>query len=313
MKKAGSAPIARRAQAAIARRRRLAVGAGDGEQPLLRAELGQQLAAGEDRERRARGPAASSGLSSPIAVETTTSASGGQVGRVVADRRLEPGPAQPLHIRGVGAVAAGDASRPSRGADQRQAAHPGAADADEVQPRPAQSLALSQLSRSVALTPAAARTSSAIAPGGVGLGQRGRGDRHRRQPGRVAEQGADLGGEARGAHRLVLDHHRRARLRHPGGVGALVVGGRVRVGDEDRRPARRGHLEDRAARAAQDQVAGGEAVAEVGLVLEQRVGVVVRARRRAAAASSAKSRRPARWTTWKSRPSRSAAPRSRSG
>jgi len=57
----------------------------------------------------------------------------GQVGGVVAERRLDPGRAQALHIRGVGAVAAGDGGAEA-GADQGQAAHPGAADADEVQP-----------------------------------------------------------------------------------------------------------------------------------------------------------------------------------
>ena len=79
-----------------------------------------------------------------------------------------------------------------------------------------------------------------------------------------------------GAHLRVLDHGRRARLGHPGGVGALVVGGRVRIGDEERRPPGGGDLEDRAARAPEDQVAGGEAVAEVGLVLEQRVALLIR-------------------------------------
>ena len=88
-----------------------------------------------------------------------------------------------------------------------------------------------------------------------------------------------------GAHLVVLDDDRGARLRHPGGVGGLVVGGRVRIGDEDRRPAGRGDLEDRAARAAEHQVAGGEAVAEVRLVGEQRVAVAVRGRARAARAA----------------------------
>ena len=79
----------------------------------------------------------------------------------------------------------------------------------------------------------------------------------------------------------VVDHLRRAGPLHPGRVRRLMPGGRVRVGDEDRRPPGRGHLEDRAAGAAEDEVAGGEPVAEVGLVVEQHVAVVVRGARQA--------------------------------
>ena len=94
-----------------------------------------------------------------------------------------------------------------------------------------------------------ARTSSAIRARRVGPGQRRRGGRHRRQARLVAEQGAELGRQAGSSlSSRSVDHGRRARVRHPGGVGALVVGGRVRVGDEDRRPAGGGDLEDRAAR-----------------------------------------------------------------
>ena len=57
---------------------------------------------------------ASSGLSSPIAVETTTSAPSGRLAASWPTRRLEARRAQPLHIRGVGAVAAGRPSAPSR-------------------------------------------------------------------------------------------------------------------------------------------------------------------------------------------------------
>ncbi len=47
------------------------------------------------------------------------------------------------------------------------------------------------------------------------------------------------------------------------GVGRLVVGGRVRIRDQHRRPAGRGDLEDRPAGAGDDQVAGDQRVAEV--------------------------------------------------
>ncbi len=74
-------------------------------------------------------------------------------------------------------------------------------------------------------------------------------------------------------------HRRRARPLHPGGVGALVVAGRVRIGHQDRRPAGRGQLEDRAARASQDQVGGGEEVGQAGgVVPDQGVAVAVRGR-----------------------------------
>ena len=45
-----------------------------------------------------------------------------------------------------------------------------------------------------------------------------------------------------------------------------MIGGRVRIGHQDRRAPRRGELEDGAARASQDQVRGGEHV-----VLERQV------------------------------------------
>ena len=85
------------------------------------------------------------------------------------------------------------------------------------------------------------------------------------------------------------------------GVGVLVAAGGVRVGHEDRRAARRGQLEDRAAGAGEDEVARGERVGEGRLVLEQRVvgdpaggGEPLLCERVVAV--------PAMWRTWKSRP-----------
>ncbi len=183
----------------------------------------------------------------------------------MADDRRQPGRPQPLHIRGVVAVAPRH-RRPQLGADQRQPAHPGAADADEVQPP----VGPGGHART------AARTSSAMRRDASGLAR--------------AAEAADIAARRSSSWRrasislrqpirlelLVADRHRGARLGHPGGVALLVAGGGVRVGDEDRRPPGRRQLEDRAARASQHQVAGGEAVAEVGLVGEQRVALVVR-------------------------------------
>ncbi len=108
------------------------MGAGDGDQALLGAELGQQGAA-VDRldaalagQRQLRVVLADRGRDDHLGAL-------GQVRRVVADDRIEPRRTQPLHIRGVAAVAAGHA-RAELGADQRQPAHPGTTDADEVQP-----------------------------------------------------------------------------------------------------------------------------------------------------------------------------------
>ena len=67
----------------------------------------------------------------------------------------------------------------------------------------------------------------------------------------------------------VLDHQRRAGLGHPGGVGMLVARGRVRIGHEDRGPPGRGQLEHRAAGTGEHQVARGEGLGQVRLVLEQ--------------------------------------------
>ena len=80
----------------------------------------------------------------------------------------------------------------------------------------------------------------------------------------------------------------------------------MRIGDEERGPPGGGDLEDRAARAPEDQVAGGEAVAEVGLVLEQRVALLIWSGLEPGSPARRSRGGPARWTTWKSRPSRSA-------
>ena len=73
--------------------------------------------------------------------------------------------------------------------------------------------------------------------------------------------------------------------RHPGGVGVWWSAGRVRVGDEDRRPPGRGDLEDRAAGAGQRRGRRRRGTSpRFGLVLEQRVALGVRRPRRGALA-----------------------------
>ena len=116
--------------------------------------------------------------------------------------------------------------------------------------------------------------------GRVGLRQGARGGRHRAPAAPRRRAAPPTSAASRAGVQLGVgdDDVAAPASLHPGGVGALVVGGRVRVGHEDRRPAGRGDLEDRAAGAAEDEVGGGEAVAEVGLVGEQRVAVAVRGR-----------------------------------
>ena len=85
----------------------------------------------------------------------------------------------------------------------------------------------------------------------------------------------DLGQQRRRVEGVVFDDLRRARPLHPARVRPLVVGRRVGERDQDRRAPGGGELEDRAARASQDQVAGGEHVAEVRLVLDQLVALLI--------------------------------------
>ena len=123
--------------------------------------------------------------------------------------------------------------------------------------------------------------------GRVRPGEPAGGAGHRGQPRPVGEQAADRRRQPGPVELAVGDHHRRAGLLEVPRVGALVIGGGVRIGDQHRRPAVGGDLEHRAAGAGDDEVAGGERLAEVADVAAQ---VVVRARR---ACSEARSRSPA--------------------
>ncbi len=100
--------------------------------------------------------------------------------------------------------------------------------------------------------------------------------RHRRQPDPIREQAADLLGETGTGQLGVGDHDRRPRSLHETGVGGLVVGRGVGVGDEHGGAARGRDLEDRAAGASDHEIAGEERFPEVGDVAAQ---VVVRPRR----------------------------------
>ena len=113
------------------RRRRSAACAG--------AELGEQLAAVDDALAALARALTSSGLSSGIAVETTTSASAGTLVGVVADRRLDPGGAQPLEVGGLGPVGAASPRRrarcrpaPGRSSRRRRSRRSGAGGARRV-------------------------------------------------------------------------------------------------------------------------------------------------------------------------------------
>ena len=87
---------------------------------------------------------------------------------------------------------------------------------------------------------------------------------------RIASTAARSPGRERG----VGDHRRGATLLHPARVRGLVVGGGVRIRDEDRREPVLGELEDRPARPGDGEVGGREREAEGDEVVAQ---VVVRA------------------------------------
>ena len=89
-------------------------------------------------------------------------------------------------------------------------------------------------------------------------------------------------------------------------VGALVVGGRVGIRDQHRRAPGRGELEDRAARASQrpDRRRRGRRRGRARSRSTRSPRCA--APRRGALAAPRSRARPARWSTWKSRPSRSA-------
>ena len=150
---------------------------------------------------------ASSGLSSAIARRDDDLGARRDALGVVADPRLEPGGAQPLQVGALGAVAAGH-----RGAelvaDERQAAHPGAADRDEVQLARRSSRRSSMHRKACADRARAAPSATRV--GGVGAGERARRPRPSARAGpdrraarrraRASRAGVELG---------VLDHDRR--------------------------------------------------------------------------------------------------------
>ena len=187
---------------------------------------------------------------------------GGDVLGGVPGHRLDAGGAQALDVGPAVARSEPVTSAPSVLRDQREAGHPGAADPDEVQPAPVHRRAAS--STSAAMSAAAS---------GVRAGARP-------PPSARSRAGSATSSPTARARRWavssrVADHHRGARLLHPARVGRLVVGRRVRVRDEHRRQPVLGELEDRAARARDREVGGGQRAAERRHVVAQ---VVVRRR-----------------------------------
>ena len=109
------------------RGRRLAVRAGDGQAALERRDLGEQIGPVQLAARRH-----ALGILGRDRGRVDDLGAGGHVLGGVADPRLDPVLAQPGRVGRLGAIRAGDPG-PERAGDQGQAAHAGAADADEVQ------------------------------------------------------------------------------------------------------------------------------------------------------------------------------------
>ena len=261
----GRRPGRRRSRAAprcTSRRGRLAVRAGDREQATLRGRARRAARRDGSPAGRARGHAPAPGCPPgspwrppPPRRRGTWSASWPSCGSMPAARRRsmyeDSARSEPV------------TSAPSSFADQRQPAHPGAADRDEVQPPP---LHLSHDS-------AALQDLAGDPLGGVRLRQPTRRDPHRRSRSSSPSSSA-IAALSRWARELgVGDHHRRPAVGHPAGVGRLVVTRRMGIRDQDRRASRRRDLHHRAARAGDDQVSSGEDVAQVRLVLDQRVAL----------------------------------------
>ena len=160
-------------------------------------------------------------------------------------------------------------SAPERSCHERQPAHPGAPDPDEVQPPPGPARNSGHLCACgrhgwpelTAWRPRAARRRSR------GRRRGGRG-RRRRPPSRPGAGGRRAARRPRWRRRSAVSSAsrittRRAAVGHPARVRGLVVGGGGRIRDQDRRSAMRGDLEDRAAGAGDDEVGGEQRVAEV--------------------------------------------------
>ena len=124
---------------------------------------------------------------------------------------------------------------------------------------------------------AAASTSRGDHRGGVGPRQAARRGGHLGQPLRGRRAARRPRPRSRCGRELRVGQDRRgAGLGHPARVGGLVVGGRVRIRDQDRRQAVLGELEHRAAGAGDREVGGDERLPERRDVFAQ---VVVRAGR----------------------------------
>ncbi len=154
--------------------------------------------------------------------------------------------------------------------EQRQTAHPGAADRDEVQAA-ADEVAGPTLLGCVVRGHAKLRISVAIRSAASGLAILRDASPMAASRSRSASSGATRSCEQVSGQIGVLDDDRGSRVRHPVRVRVLMGAGRMRVRHEHSTAAGGGELEDRAAGACQGEIAGSERVAEVGQVLEQRV------------------------------------------
>ena len=139
--------------------------------------------------------------------------------------------------------------------------------------------------------PARAISSSAISSAASGRATDQHPLGHRREARRIGEQLTDEPGHA--VELRVGDDERGSRLLEVARVLRLMVGGRVRVRHEHSRLAREREIVDRAARAAEHEVAGAECRAELVRVREPAGSPAARRGRR----SASKSRSPARWRT----------------
>jgi hypothetical protein len=109
-------------------RRGLAVGSGDRQAAAQRRDLREQVGSVKLASR-----CQALGILRPHGRRVHDLGARGDVPGAVTDERLDPVLAQPLGVRGLGAIRSRDL-RTERFGDEGQATHPGAADADEVQP-----------------------------------------------------------------------------------------------------------------------------------------------------------------------------------
>ena len=131
------------------------------------------------------------------------------------------------------------------------------------------------------------------AAGGVRAPECGAGRSHRRQAPGIAEQLGDQPAQQVAAELGVVDQDGRAAVDHPACVLALVVGGRVRIRDQDRRLAQRRQFGHGAAGASHDEIRDGHGRGQAVSVGHQAVALKPLALRRELGAHGVVVARPA--------------------